>query len=69
MIVFFFFFWCQEKPSVYIFGLIKCFFYSATRTASVMSTEMELPAQAYLYVSVPVSELNLVKTPCSIFKF
>lgn len=53
-----------------IFGVYIWFIYflhSAACTASVTSSKIELLVQACL--NVPVSELNPVKTPCSVFGF
>lgn len=59
---------CQETSSMYAFGLIKCFLCSATCTASVAGAKAELPVQACLYLSAPVSELNPATTLGSVFR-
>lgn len=59
---YFCFSWCREK------SCIQRFLYWATCTASVTGTKIELPVQACLYLSAPMSELNLVKTLRSVFR-
>lgn len=56
----------RETFGVYIW--FNCFLHSAACTASVTSSETEL-VLACLNIRAPVSEPNLVKTPCSVFGF